>query len=906
MVNPPQDPTDRPTDLDATGTEATKPAGHDPEYLPPGTRVGHYEIVNLIGRGGMAVVYRARDLKLDRQVALKRPLKRFLANPKVRKRFHREARAASRLQHPHNVTIFEVFEEDGHDWLAMEVIEGQSLRRVLAEYGAMNPLEMLRHAEGLADVLRAAHSQHIIHRDITPNNILIDQRGLARLTDFGLASFQAPADEDSEESRSKSLTESGQVVGTPAYMSPEQALGKRVDKRSDIFALGTVLYEMCSGESPFSAGEEGSLLNSILHHEPEPLSRTNPEVTTEQERIISKCLAKFPDERYQDARDLLADLRAERRKIQSKEYASEHSRDDHPKPDARPALFWAATAVVLTVAVGYLAYLFFREPVLPQGRPSQLTAAPGWEADAVISPDGQSVVYASDESGNADLWLIDIQGGDPLRLTSDPGSDRDPSWLPDGSAIVFSSERSGNPAIWKVPRLGGSAMMLLPDATEPAVAPDGKRIAFTKITEDGQLRIAVSNLAEPTRHEVLTGPGDGRWLQSEPAWSPDGKWLCYADFLDLWLVPAAGGEARRLTSQSEGDHNPVWSSDGRFIIFASHREGTLALWRVRVSGGEPQRLTVGTGPERHPSVSRDGKRIVYTTFDDDLDVMLLDRLATRQTRLPGFRTDYGATFVPEHSAVVFASNRAGPFNLWRLPLDGIEGSGPAVRLNEESAESSNADVSPDGRWVAYQRRDGDSRNIWIVPSVGGLPEPFTEGPGVRIHPSWSPDGSTLAFIAEREDWSDLCLTPVRDGRPAGEPRCLRTGDQHVMWAEWSADGRSIAYLGGANAAWDVWVTSVDGGTPPRQVTFGADGRHLRWLPESGRLLVSGRWGEETVTLREVDPVTGQSTPLDPPIDFGQAARYGLFDVALDGRLLALTYEEVRGDVWLLEATTGSF
>jgi Tol biopolymer transport system component len=297
--------------------------------------------------------------------------------------------------------------------------------------------------------------------------------------------------------------------------------------------------------------------------------------------------------------------------------------------------------------------------------------------------------------------------------------------------------------------------------------------------------------------------------------------------------------------------------------------------------------------------------MVYTTFDDDLDLVLVDRQLSRQTRLRGYRTDYGAVFVPNQSSIVFVSNRAGPFNLWRLPLDGIEASGPAIRLNDELAEASNSNVSPDGRWVAYQRRDGDDRNIWILSASGGVPQPFTEGPGRRIHPSWSADGRAIAFIDESETRSDLCITPTHEGRPAGDTRKLKTAQDNLMWTAWSPDGRSIAYLGGADEDWDVWITSVDETEPPRQVTFGADCRFLRWNHATGNLLVSGRWGEETVTLREVDPITGRIAPLERPIDFGQAAEYGMFDVATDGRL-ALTYEEIRGDVWLLEATTGSY
>jgi Tol biopolymer transport system component len=853
----------------------------------------------------MGVVYRATDLELGRSVALKRPLTPLPPDSKERKRFLREARASSRLQHPSIVTLFEVFQEGEYDWLAMELVEGKSLREVIAERGGLSQAEVLRYGEQLADALKVAHAGKVIHRDIKSSNILIDRNNLAKLTDFGLARFQHTAAEVDSRSPTKSmpLTRSGQVLGTPAYMSPEQLLGGELDSRADLFSIGCVLYEMCTGRPPFARDSEARTMDAILHEEARPVLLVNQEIGTELNRIIGKCLAKRPDERYQSAEDLRTDLRTERRRLESTEYASEHKAGETRRRPIRWRLLTVGLVLTAAAVAVYVGLIREASPRLPEAKPYHVTTAPGWEADVAISPDGKLLAYASDEAGGADIFVIDARGGTPLRLTQGQGIDRAPTWFPDGRAIAFHSLRNGQTDIWKISHLGGSPTMLVPQGAHPAISPDGTRIAYEVPGEEGEPRIAVADLDNPTNATVLTGPDDGMWGHLDPAWSPDGTLICYSDFENLWVVPTSGGKAHRITTGDGSDREPVWSSDGRHIYFSSYREGTLAIWRMPSRGGDLERITLGSGPERHPSLSRDGTRLAYSTYVKDTDVVLMDLQTGAEATLPGTGINWGARISPDRSWLVFISNRNYRSSIYRQSISGVETLGSPLRLNDEIASSSNPEISPDGNWVAYQRQLGKDRNIWVVESSGGMPRPVTVGEGVRIHPAWSPDGSRIAYLEETEGRSELKVTSFRED--GSQPVTVATAG-NLMWPVWSPDGSEIAYLKAVDGEWDIWISPVAAMSEPRRITTGAELGYLCWNHSNGQLWASGFWGEGELSLREVDPRTGRIEPVDVNISFGAAAIDGEIDISADGLFLAYTRDSVTGDLWVLETVSGSY
>ncbi len=888
-------------------------AGRPPlvsDRTPPvkvGERVAHYEILGEIGRGGMGVVFRARDSVLERDVALKCPWPALALDPTARQRFVHEARAAARLAHPNIVPVFEVLECDGIPWLAMELVEGRPLRALLNERGAL-PLDLiLRCAEGVADALRAAHAKKILHRDLNPNNVIVTTESWPFLTDFGLARVFSPEEVgESESTASGPLSSAGHIVGTRCYMSPEQVLGKTLDARSDIFSFGAVLYEMCTGRRAFPSTEPGAANDAILHHEPGTIPSINPEIPEELDRIARKALSKRPEERYQGASDLHADLVVVRRQVESGQRAAPRSTTGR----ARRARWVYPTALL---ALGSAVVVWKAPPLrspshaFPVGTPRQITSDPGWESEPAISPDGSQIAYASNASGNPDIWIVDANGSHALRLTDDPAADQSPAWFPDGSAVAFASDRGGKEGIWKVPRLGGSAILLVPDAVDPALAPDGARIAFARPNSGGYLRIFVAPVADPSQAVAVTANDDGHWDHTQPAWSPDSRTICYADDRDLWLVDARGGRPHQLTKEGAVDSEPTWSSDGRSVIFSSYREGTRALWRVASSGGVAERLTLGAGPEGHASVSRDGSRLAHSTYLDNFDIAVMDVATGRRELIQSLLLESAPAFAPDGSAVVFASTRrGGHYDLWLQPVSQGRLSAQPRLLTDLPGSVNTPAFSPDGKWVAFKREHEGRRETWIVQAAGGLPEKASDGAGIDLQPAWAPDGSALVYASERNGQSHLWIAPIRAGRRIGPPRQLTSGSTIDQLPAWSPDGREVAYRGGHANEEGVWTAAIDAAHPPRRLVGGAQavGR-LRWDNSTGWLwfsrLVGGR-----PSLWKVPPQGGEPVLAVKPEWLKGIAPPGEFDLSRDGHLVAFTIEEVRGDLWLLEAQHGAY
>ena len=409
-----------------------------PDSSPePGQRVGRYEVLEEIGRGGMGIVYRARDPGLGRDVALKRPIPEHVSDPDFRRRFLREARAIAAVAHPNIVSIYEVLEHEGSPWLAFALVPGESLRQVLKRRGALPVQEVLRYGQELAEALHAAHSHRVLHRDIKPDNVIVNDSGHALLTDFGLACFFAPpGDPSSAATLSDPLTEPSAAVGTPAYMSPEQALGREIDARSDIFSLGLVMYEMCTGVAAFHAPSRPAILDAVLHRQPEPIARFNYRVPADLEQIIRKAINKDSSERYQSAGEILADLRTLRRRIEFESYPREHpgtaparslgrrlrgSFTRHPLALTGAAIVVAALIVVAAVASW---------PLLRRGKPPAATPkerfriaallpqAPPGRADLSSWPDLIQMLFSSELTGISELRFVEPLSLNGLLRTS--------------------------------------------------------------------------------------------------------------------------------------------------------------------------------------------------------------------------------------------------------------------------------------------------------------------------------------------------------------------------------------------------------------------------------------------------------------------------------------------------------
>ena len=871
----------------------------------PGDTVGHYRIESVLGNGGMGVVYRAVDETLGRSVALKCIRPDHIEDDTFRHRLIRESKAASSLTHPSIVRVYEVLEANGLPLIVMELIDGMSLRRLIERDGPL-PLErILAHAEQLAEALAHAHDGNVLHRDVNPNNILISRDGHAFLSDFGLARPIRSPEGGSEVTTSSLLSAPGIVVGTPGYMSPDQLLGRHLDQRSDVFSFGAVLYEMCTGTRAFPSGA-ADLIDATLNREPVAISRLNYAIPEELERIVRKALAKRPDERYQHAAEMAADLKALRRKLESGVSVVQVRRATR----LRRVVATGAIALVVAVVAAFVLWKLDAGPWADLGpppfTPRQLTTASGLEAEPKISPDGSFVAYAaSDANGESDLWLVDVTSGQTLRLTDDPKHDRFPAWFPDGSNLAFVSDRGGKDGIWKLPKLGGAPISLLPNATSPAVAPDGGQLAFSRPDETGSLRIWIAPLSDLSRARLVTRASDGVWDHLRPAWSPDSRTLCYETNDGLFLVSASGGGARRLTLGRNQEHGCEWAPDGRHIYYSSLAEGSRALWRVSPSGGSPQRVTLGTGSEGEPSLSRDGRRLAYSTRSGNWRIVLLDVRSGDRVPLFEAPTAHAPVITRDGSRVFFLSGGPNRTDLWQAPLANGQPGGPPARITEMPGGIGTYSLSPDGRWLAYHRNVGGRRDIWIGPATGGLAVNVTDDAAADLHPAWSPDGKSLAFASDRDGHENIWVMPVAEGRPAGPARRITEGSAMDFFPAWSPAGDAVAFLRRDGASSDVWIAPVSGGRSTC-VTTGAQAMQVRWSSDPRTLMVSGVWDGARVQLRTVNVASGRTAPFTPAPAFGGEDAFGHFSVSQDGSIVVYSEQPEFGDIWVLETSRRRF
>jgi Tol biopolymer transport system component/tRNA A-37 threonylcarbamoyl transferase component Bud32 len=898
--------------------------------LAAGTRLGPYELQAPLGAGGMGEVYRARDTRLGRIVAIKVLPAYAAANPDRRRRFEYEARAASALEHPNICGLHDIgCESPSHPsvppgsaaplhFLVMEYVEG----RTLAERLRAGPLplpQVLDIGAQIAEALSAAHARGIIHRDLKPANIMLTgSSGTPRvkLLDFGLAKLgrdvlDAVADADTTNLR-EPLTSPGEFLGTLAYMSPEQLEGKEADARSDVFSFGCVLYEMLTGRRAFAGSSMASVISSIMTGTPVSAAALQPVTPYALDRLIGSCLAKDRSERRESIHDLAEDLRSIAASDSGRPtmpFVPARTPDPGggtPPPHRRVPRVATGAAVLAVASAAFGAYLWLGPPApdvtLVKTQSTQLTYAEGAQMEPAVAPDGSQVAFVSDKGGILHIWLVDTKGVATQQVTFGPDPDRDPAWLSDGSAILFTRISSGRQGIWMVPRLGGAASLLVADAADPAVSPDGSRLAFVReVAPSAEPRVFIAPINRPEQARQCTTDADGRWEHRHPAWSPDGRMLCYRAHHALWTVPADGGSAERLTHDNESARHPAWSTDGKSVYYTSGREGTVALWKVDLARRVPERMTLGTGPESDASVSRDGTTIVYSTADEDFEVILHD-ISTGAERSSGTRrAEQMPRFMPDGSAVLLVSDRVdGRDELWAQPLaDGVP-EGDARRVTRhDSGNVVHPAISPDGRWIAYYRVIQDQRDIYVVSADGVSPVQFTTDPASDIQPAWSRDGSTLAFTSERGGLFHIWSIPVAGGRPAGPARQITRGAAREMAPEWSPDGAWIAHTVEPTASsGDVWIVRSDGSGEPQQITTGAGALRVKWV-EPDRMLVSGLWGNSVLSVRYVNPVTRQVTVPVPPIVFGDDPAMCDFDVDATREHVVFSRVMRTGNLWKL-------
>ncbi len=817
--------------------------------LPAGRRLGAYQIVEPVGAGGMGEVYRARDIRLDRTVAIKVPPSDVPTDDDRVRRFLREAKAASALSHPNVAHIYEIGESDGTSFIAMEFVEGRTLAAAIAE----RPLEE-RHivdiAVQIADALDEAHMKGITHRDIKPANIMLTARGQVKVLDFGVAKLNPLVGESATRGLfAATATAAGVVMGTVDYMSPEQALGREVDGRSDLFSLGVVLYEMATGRSPFRGATATETMDRIRHHDPGPLMQFSTGTSPALERIVRKCLEKDRQQRYQSAHDLLTELRDLQR---------EHISGSASAATSGGFKRWQSgvLATLVILAAGALAWSVMRREApaggAPPSRLSMLVSAASDLSSPDLSPDGRTIVYGADEAGRVDLFVSRVAGGARVRLTNDAARESGAHFSPDGERIIFTRIEEGSeaPDVYSVPSLGGDAAPLLHHAFDATWSPDGTRLAFIQWTAGGGHTLATCKADGSDLRPLMRADAMYPFLR-DPVWSPDGSTLACVRSSggtagETWLIPATGQPARKFTSDRAGvfSHHPVFTADGRAIIDSSNRGGATNIWMLPLDGSASTRLTTGTGPDRSPAVARTGSVVFENTRSRC--ALLVENLKSGQTRelltdpfiiwAPVFSADarelaftrfeadgswhiwtasvedgrarqLTSSAVPEiypryaGEQIVYHTWGPGPSRLWRVPRSG----GPVAPLFASQADDSYADVSPDGRSVAFVRTDKGSTRIWIAGLDGSNPRRLLDISSTL--PRWSPDGKWIAFSPSRS-YNAGVFVAAADG--TGLRKLTSTGS----WPVWWPDGKRIGYVAvGRDGNQAIYTVPLTGGEP---------------------------------------------------------------------------------------------
>jgi serine/threonine protein kinase/Tol biopolymer transport system component len=793
--------------------------------------LGHFRILSLLGKGGMGEVYLAEDLKLHRKVALKLLPAAFTEDNSRLRRFEQEARAASALNHPNIITIYEIGEADKTQFIATEHIEGQTLRALLRR-GALPLKTVLDVAVQVVSALKAAHEAGILHRDIKPENIMVRADGLVKVLDFGLAKLICPpaANVDSKASTDVNVDSTpGMVMGTLAYMSPEQAQGLEVDGRSDIFSLGAVLYEIVKGQRAFRGDSQLSVLAAILDQEPEPLPAQVPQQLA---KVILRCLRKDAARRYQT----MADLKVELEDLREESTAGR-------KVQARARWPWTRVVlpvlIVLLLVAGFFAWQMWRS-VVP-AEPLQavaLTTLQGLEQFPSLSPDGTQVVFTWTEpkQDNQDIYVQIIGSDSRLRLTNDPRSDYNPVWSPDGLWIAFF--RSPPPAptglrqreLWIVPPLSGPERKLadiqsqdfFPFAAYLAWSPDSKSLVVTDSPGEGQPDALFVVSLETKEKRPLTNPQPPVLADTSPAVSPDGRSLVFLRRTtwgsgELHLLPlgkdlTAEGEPKRLTSAQLRADFPAWMPDGKEIIFSAKG----GLWRLTIPGeNRPTRIPYVGEDGMMPVISRaqPGKpaRLVYVRIHWDGNFWRIDTPAPGAPSpspsvmaISSSKAEYHCQFSPDGRRVAFTSSRSGDPEIWVSDPDGSN----AIKLTSLGGVDTNcAYWSPDGQFITFSSTGEDEWDVYVISAAGGKPRRLTSHPAIDIASKFSRDGQWIYFSSTRSGDYRVWKMPI-----VGGDAVQVTPNQGGGGAVESPDGSSI-YYHMSSVVSPLWRLPTAGGEP---------------------------------------------------------------------------------------------
>jgi eukaryotic-like serine/threonine-protein kinase len=941
----------------------TQPPSHATASLPPptkhslapGKRISHYQIVSLLGAGGMGEVFLAEDTRLKRKVALKVLPRTIAGDLEWLRRFEREAYAVSALNHPNILTVHEFGLENGVHFLVMELVEGATLREKIRQSG-LSLSDALSIAEQMAFALSAAHAAGIIHRDLKPENIMLRADGIVKVLDFGLAKLTGPpvaiGSEAETLAQMTSQTKHGMIVGTLRYMSPEQVRAQSLDARTDIFSMGVVIYEMLTGKDPFSRPTPIDVMAAILTENPPPITKQRPDAPAALQLIVSKAMAKKTDERYQTSKELLADVkdlkselefsaRLERSTGATKALRTE---EVTPAPAAvAPArrfsllqvlpLFLAAALLLASV---WWFYVRARDEAfsLASLRSVEIISWPSSPGEfysiGAFSPDGQTIAFASTRSGNKNIWVKRTNSGEAVQITKDDFANQNPVWSPNGDEIAFFSLRGNQPGIWRIPAFGGTPALIttLPggDTTLRRWSKDGQTIYYEFKRNLYALDVKSGQAAQFTKLDAPNINSDSLSI------SPDEQWVAYISTAQdgrssVWVAPARGGEPKQIASDAGHNRNTVWQRDSKRIFYSANVDGVYQIFVAHVDGRKPTQLTAGDVNSFALDVSPDGARILYGSTKEDADVWGVNVAGGQDFALT---SDLGSELWPDVSpdgkTVAYQAVRnlsQGDKIYTSLILTRPTNSDEVFRLADDGALPK---WSPDGKQLAFMQQASGAYSLWVAQAVGGEKKLLVEGlpsieftllPYLPVQTSsfsWSPDSAKIIYRSSRSGQQNLWVV---NANGSGAAQITNNSDPNlrIYCPLWSADGARVAYSSkpnkipqGGKANHTAWVTEV--GTKAAKAVFQSDAflRLIGWSAEDKELLLATFNGRASsvrpteVALLRVSVATGEQNLIT---QLHSAYLYNIH-LSADRKTIAFTArQDEKDNVWLIPSSGGA-